>query len=148
MLWDRTTQRLAVLDLEHCTRGPVLRDIVLLLGNVRARLFNPLISNRDVGRDETAFWEGYGPLDRELRFAADLFASAWLFYRFLPGLSDRWRMRGGGQAALIAVYRSLAQPFLVRKTLRKVERGICGGALSSSAPGHPSMTPEPQPDTS
>jgi hypothetical protein len=104
LLWNRSAAEGFVVDFEHSLERPVIHDLVLLLANLRAKLLNPLVPHRDVIRGEQAFWNGYGPIRSEEKVLVESLASAWVFYRFLPGLPTRASREGLSRRLLTAVY--------------------------------------------
>ncbi len=88
ILWCEDTNQPAIVDFEHTAIRTVVHDPVVLVSNLRAKLFNPLIPCEVVWKWEEAFWSGYNP-QKELKIVIEVLASAWIYHWFLPRIADR-----------------------------------------------------------
>jgi hypothetical protein len=112
LLWDRKRGELWIVDFEHSEYRPIAHDLVTIVSNLRVKLINPFIPRKFAVRWERAFWKGYGPIAQELSILVDALASAWLFYEFLPTLSER---RGLGKALFSLYRRFMAKRMIDRR---------------------------------
>lgn len=120
IIWDEKEHVATVVDFEHCQPRCLLHDLVLLIATLRSKLLNPLIPDGVIRAAEDEFWQGYGSVSRELRIATEGLASAWLLYRFLPGVSKRAGWTQPGRRILVAAYRGVFEAGRARRTMRRL----------------------------
>jgi len=119
MLWDRTAERLAIIDFEHARERVIVHDLVVLLCNLRVKFLNPVISASAIERLEASFWDGYGRIAPELEILVNSLTSAWVFYHFIPKISQDRKSQGWLKRILLTAYEKFFQETLAAEASRR-----------------------------
>jgi thiamine kinase-like enzyme len=119
MLWHPATRRLAIVDFEHACERASVHDLIVLLCNLRVKFLNPMVSSSVVNRLEASFWEGYGKIAPELEILVNSLTSAWIFYHFIPKISQELKHQGWMQRIWITAYEKCFQEKLAAGVSRR-----------------------------
>jgi aminoglycoside phosphotransferase (APT) family kinase protein len=118
LLWTGHSNQLVVVDFENFAPGSVCQDLLSIIFDFRSQLLNPLIPRRLIMGLENAFWEGYGPVAKEVRAFVNGVASSRVFYYHLPRALSTRKKQGGWSAAAASVYETFFQSSMLARCLR------------------------------
>jgi phosphotransferase family enzyme len=115
LLWDEEADSLAVVDFELADFRPASYDLFSVISHLRARLLNPLISERTIEEWESSFWRGYGEVSPELFLIVRSLALARIYYHHLPRLLTRGKRRGRIASFNALLYRAFFERILTAR---------------------------------
>jgi hypothetical protein len=107
-----------VVDFENFACGSVCQDLLSIIFDFRSQLLNPLIPRALIVNLEKAFWDGYGPVAKEVRAFANGVASSRVFYYHLPRALSTRREQGGWAAAAASVYETFFQSSMLARCMQ------------------------------
>jgi aminoglycoside phosphotransferase (APT) family kinase protein len=118
LLWDRNSGDLFVVDFENFAPASLCQDLLSMVFDLRSQLLNPLIPRGLILGLEKAFWEGYGPVAKEVRAFVSGVASSRVFYYHLPRVLSSRKKQGGWAAAGASVYETFFQSSMLARCLQ------------------------------
>lgn len=118
LLWNAQSGQVFVVDFENFAPASVCQDLLSIIFDFRSQLLNPLIPRRLIMGLEKAFWEGYGPVAKEVRAFATGVASSRVFYYHLPRVLSTRKGQGGWGAAAASVYETFFQSSMLARCLQ------------------------------
>ncbi|HZQ69647.1 MAG TPA: phosphotransferase [Terriglobales bacterium] len=118
LLWNASSGTLFVVDFENFGPSSVCQDLLSLVFDFRSQLLNPLIPRKLILGLERAFWEGYGPVAKEVKAFVNGVASSRVFYYHLPRVLSTRKEQGGWAAATASVYETFFQSSMLARCLQ------------------------------
>jgi hypothetical protein len=118
LLWNGNSGDLFVVDFENFAPSSICQDLLSIVFDFRSQLLNPLIPRRLIVGLEKAFWDGYGPVAKEVRAFVNGVASSRVFYYHLPRVLSSRKKQGGWAAAGASVYETFFQSSMLARSLQ------------------------------
>jgi hypothetical protein len=118
LLWNAHSGDLFVVDFENFGPASACQDLLSIIFDFRSQLLNPLIPRSLIVELEKTFWEGYGPVAKEVRAFVNGVASSRVFYYHLPRVLSTRKEQGGWSAAAASVYETFFQSSMLARCLQ------------------------------